>query len=257
MIGDLIQILLLCVCVVLCFRYARRAEDKLWLIYSALSASALLISDLYYLTHSFLLEGIRIPFAANDIADFGFFLLLSTSLNTAIGSDRRKRLPVYIGAAVFAAANVALWIAWSGEWLRDLLGGVSFGWFICTAIHSVYYTKALSRWERAAMWTVSALLIAVQTAVFLVPLPLKGILDKSVATGLMGAGELLLLVRTGLALRRSGRANAALSLSFVCHCWGLICMYMSADPYYTVFSNLCTLSILLTLLAIRKKVKSA
>ena len=257
MIGDLIQILLLLVCVVVCFRYARQAEDKLWLIFSALAASAMLISDVYYLTHSFLLEGIRIPFAANDIADFGFFLLLSTALNSAIGAGRRKHLPVFIGAAVFAAANVALWIAWSGEWLRDILGGFSFGWYVCAAIRSVYLTEALPRRERTFLWAVSALLIAVQTAVFFAPEPLKGILDKSAATGLMGVSELLLLVRTVLALRRPGLTDAALSLSFTGFCWCCLSMYMSAVPLYDVFSYLCTLHILLMLLAIRKKVKTA
>ena len=34
-------------------------------------------------------------------------------------------------------------------------------------------------------------------------------------------------------------------------------MYMSADPVYTVFSNLMTLHLLLMLLAVRKKVREA
>ena len=257
MIGDLLQILLLLVYVILCFRYARQKEDKLWLIYAALSAATLMISDLYYLVHSYLLEGARVPFAANDIADFGFFLLISTTLSSAINADRKSLPLVTAGAAVFAAANICLWIGWSGEWVRDLLGGVSFGWFLCAAIYSVYLTEALPRRERAAMWILSALLIGVQTAIFFVPEPLKGILDKFAANGLMGAGEILFLVRTGLALRPSGRTDSALSLSFTGFCWCCLSMYMSAVPVYYVFSNLGTLHILLMLLTIRKKVKTA
>ncbi len=257
MIGDLLQILLLLVCVTVCFRYARQEEDRLWLIFAALSAAALMISDLYYLVHTFLLEGVRIPFAANDIADFGFFLLLSTCLSSAVGADRRRFPLVFAAAALFAAANICLWIVWSGEWLRDILGGLSFGWFICTVACALYLTDALVRRERIAMWILCALLIGAETASVFAPAPLNSVLETPVATALMGAGELLLLVRTILALRPSGRSGAALSLSFSGFCWSSVCMYMSAEPWYYVFSGLCTLNILLMLLAIRKKVKTA
>ena len=257
MIGDLLQILVLFACVVICFRFARREKDNLYLIYCALASAAMMISDVYFLVHSFLLEGVRIPFAANDIADFGLFLLLSTALISAVGLNGKRMPLVTAAAAVFAAANICLWIGWSGEWLRDTLGGLPFGYFVCAVIRSVYLTESMSRGDRTAMWVLSALLIGIQTATFFVSPPLKTVLEEPLATALMGVGELLLLVRTALALRRSGRADAALSLCFAGFCWSLLSMYMSAGVLYDVFSNLCTLHILLTLLAIRKKVRSA
>ncbi len=255
MISDLLQILLLLIFVIVCFRYARQEEDNLSLIYAALSATTLMISDIYYLIHSLLLEGTRIPFAANDIADFGAFLLLSATLNTAIGADRKALPSVMAGASVFAAANICLWIGWSGEWLRDILGGLAFGYFLCTVIRSVYLTEAMTRWERAAMWAFSTLLIAAEAASFFEPLGIA--MDTTAATILMAAGALLLLARIFPVLLRTERADAALSLCFTGCCWSYVCMYMSADIRYAVFSNLCTLHFLLILLAIRKKVKSA
>ena len=84
--------------------------------------------------------------------------------------------------------------------MRDILGGLSFGYFICVCIRSVYLTHAMSRWERVLMWVVSSLLIAAETGTFFVPAGPKALLD-GIGTALMLAGEALLLVRLLLALR--------------------------------------------------------
>ena len=138
MIGDVLQVLVLLAVVIGYFHLARRAENNLYLIFAALSTATLMISTVYYVTHSFLREGMRVPFAANDIADFGTFLLMSAALRSALGTGKGRLRGVMLGAAAFAVANVCLWICWSGEWVRDILGGLSFGYFICVCIRSVY-----------------------------------------------------------------------------------------------------------------------
>ncbi len=256
MIGNLLQVLVLLGLLIVCFRYARHTEENLWLIFTALSFATLMLSTLYYLAHTYLREGMRVPFAANDIADFGSFLLFSTALRSALGLPRRGMAGVTAAAAIFAAANVCLWIGWSGEWVRDILGGLSFGWFLCVCIRSVYFTGALGRRGRAALWAVSAVLTALQTAIFFVPAALKGPMDWG-ATALMGAAELWLLMRILPALRPERSAEAALSLTFTGYCWNCVCMYMSAGIPYDVFANLMSLHLLLILLAVRKKVREA
>lgn len=254
MIIDLIQVVVLFISVIICFRYARRTEDNLYLVFSALSAVTLMLSTLYYLAHSILLEGVRVPFAANDIADFGTFLLISAALNTAVGANWRKLHLITAAAAIFAAANVFLWISWSGEWLRDILGGLPFGIFICSCVRSIYLTGAMKRWERSCMWTLCFLLTAVETVSLYLPGTGKTVME-TIGAALMGVGALLLLVRIFLQLRSGRSANAAVALSFSGFCWNSICMYMSADPVYSVFSGLCILNFLLILLSIRKKVR--
>ena len=257
MIGELVQILVLLVCVVVCFRYARQREDNLFLIFTALSFAALLLSEVYYFAHTHLREGMRVPFAANDIADFGTFLLLGTALSAALGRPRRSLPGVTAAALFFAAANVALWIAWSGEWVRDIFGGLSWGWFLCVCFRSFYQTEALRRGERIALWAVCALLTAMQAANFFIPTAqLYVILDRG-ATALMASAEIWLLARTLWAVLRSRNVEKALSLSFSCCLWTTVAMYMSAGVPYEIFGNLLPLSLLLTLLALRKKVKAA
>ena len=251
MIDDLVQVALLIASLAVFFRYARQTEDNLWLIFTAFAFAAMLLSDLYYTAHTILREGMRVPFAANDIADFGAFLLMSVALSAAVGTERGKWRAVTAAGVVFALANIALWIGWSGEWVRDLFGGVPFGAFICVCFRSLYQTKALRRGERIALWTVCTLLIALQTATFFV---WKTQLDMA-AYLLMAAAELLLLVRTGLALRPGRSAAAAMSLSFTGYLMICVFMYMSDGIPYAIFSNLATLHLLLILLAARKKVR--
>ena len=255
MIGDLCQILVLLILVIVCFQYARRTEDSLFLIFTALSFATMMLSDLYYLAHSYLREGMRVPFAANDIADFGGFLLMSTALSSAVGKPRNWRPGVTATALAFAAANVALWIGWSGEWVRDILGGLSYGWFICVCLNSLYQTEALRCGERIALWAACALLITTEAATFFVPAALKAPLHAG-ATAVMSAVELWLLALILLSLRRDRSVEAALSLSFTGCMWTTLSMYMSEGVAYSVFTNLFTLHYLLILLAVRKKVKA-
>ncbi len=256
MIGELAQVLLLLACLVVCFRNARRTEDNLFLVFIALSFASMLFSDVYYSTHLYLREGMRVPFAANDIADFGAFMLIGTALSTALGRPREKLTSVMAASLVFAAANVALWIGWSGEWVRDIFGGLSWGWFLCVCFRSLVQTGSASRGERTALWALCALLIAFQAGTFFVPEKQRLLLDGA-ATALLGAAEVWFLLRTVLSLRQGQGADRALSLSFTGYLWATVALYMSAGLPYDIFSNLVTLHLLLILLAVRKKVKAA
>lgn len=256
MIGELTQVLLLLVSVVVFFHYARRTKDNLYLIYFVLAFATIMLSAVYYSTHLYLREGMRVPFAANDIADFGAFLLLGTALITALGRPRRRLTGVTVAAVLFAAANVALWIGWSGEWVRDILGGLSWGWFLCVCFRSLVQTEAVGRGEQAALWALCALITALQAATFFVSERLRVSMDLA-ATLLLAAGAAWLLVRILLALRQGRSPDKALSLSVTGYLWVTVCMYMSAGLPYAIFANLATLQQLLILLAVRKKVKAA
>ena len=256
MIGDILQCLLLFFIVVVCSRYALRTENNLFLIFAALSAATLLLSTLYWVAHSLLREGMRIPFAANDVADFGTFLLLSASLYSAVGTGRGRLPGVTAAAAAFALVNIGLWIGWSGEWLRDILGGIAFGYFVCVCVRSVYLAEALERGWRIALWAISWIAVAVEAAGFFVSAEQCAALWK-VGTVVLLLGEILLLIRTLLSLRAGCSAEASMSLSFICFCWSSVAMYMSEGAAYTFFSALSSLHMLLMLLSIRKKVKAA
>ena len=80
----------------------------------AFAVASVLLSNLYWLAYDILRPGTRMPFAANEIGEWALFLLLGAALNTQ--SERMNAKREMLFAALFTAANAALWIAWSGEW---------------------------------------------------------------------------------------------------------------------------------------------
>ena len=72
-------------------------------------------------------------------------------------------------AALFTAANVALWIAWSGEWIQDILTGVAFGYFLCSLTARIKQAVGFPAWKRRILGVSCLALITVLTAIFFVP----------------------------------------------------------------------------------------
>ena len=252
--AELVQIALLLLSLILGFRYARRTERNLYLIFYAMAMAAFLCSDLYWFAHMELQDGLRVPFAADDIADFGLFLLLGSSLGAAM--ERRERpLGVTVVAALFAAANVALWIGWSGEWLRDLFGGVAYGYFLVVTAQTLVTTGALLRWEKLTFPALCVLIVAAMALTILGPEEVRGPMDL---TGyvLLFAVLAWTLLRALVSLR-SANADRTLAICFAAFAWTTVAMYMSDGVWYMVAAHLTDLDLLLMLLAVRKKVRAA
>ena len=155
-------------------------------VFFAFAMACALLSNLYWLAYDILRPETRMPFAANEIGEWALFLLMGASL----GAD-----PVpgalhieAVCAALFSAAsaalwalfmvcNTALWIAWSGEWVQDILTGAAYGYFICRLLVRIRREGVFSGWEWVVLAAVCPVLIAAQAAIFFVPLALKRPLD--------------------------------------------------------------------------------
>ena len=250
--STLLQLGVLLLALMFGIRWAFRTERSLYLVFYAMAMCAYFCSDLYWAAHDLLRDGVRVPFAANDMADFGSFLLISSALNAAV-ERRRPPVGLTVAAVLFSAANVALWIAWSGEWVRDLFGGLAFGCFVCACAHSLHLTEALRRWEWWALALLCLALPLIEAASILYPA--SRVLLENLGYGLMYLAEAWFLFRQLRALCADTDPDKALSLCFSSFCWCSVAMYMSSDTPYLIHSNLLTLLFILMLLAVGKKVK--
>lgn len=212
----------------------------------------MVLSNLYWLAYGLLRPDTRMPFAANEIGEWAMFLLLSAALNSALGDRFGSAGREMLCAAAFTAASVALWIAWSGEWMQDVLTGVTFGWFLCTAARAIKLTDALSRRERRALGGTAALLIAAQAATFFVPASLKFPLEL-LGYALMLSGMALFLAK----LLRAHRPDAGLALSAAGFAWSVSSMYMSEGYYYLAALASAMALLLFLLRAVRREVEAA
>jgi len=195
---------------------------------------SLLLSDLYWITFDLLYPNTRLPLAVNEISELAAFLLLSSALNKTLREpfgDARREL---ICAGFFALAGIALWIAWTGEWLQDIVGGIAYAWFVLCSVRAAKLTGAMSRKEWCVLGISSLLLVLGETAVFFVPEPWAKALDDA-CYALMTLGTLFFLVLLVRERKRGARPDVLLSLSCTGMAWSVSSMYMSDEPYYFIF----------------------
>ena len=216
---------------------------------------AMLINITYWIAYDFIRPGTRMPLAANEIGEAAAFLLLASALSTAVPSDGMRRTKEMIGTVVFAAANVALWIGWSGEWIQDILAGVVLGYLLCVVVRSALQTDAFSRKEWIAILAGSALLIAAQAGTFFAPAPMDRILDL-LGYCLLFAGLIWFMVKSFLSLQRGGDIKRSTALAFAAYAWGTCTIYMSAGAWYLAGTAMICVTLLLMLAAVKAGVMS-
>ena len=207
---------------------------------------SLLFVSIYWFTYSLMRPGTRLPFAVNEIGEMAIFLLLSAMLETVF-RDRKKPAKKEVAfTAVFVAASVALWIAWTGEWIQDILGGAAFGYFFCVCVRALKQTDALRRVEWLMLGGLLTANIAGETALFF----LSGVTKKTVdliCYGIMFSVILFLLAKNILRAARGADARGNLALSCAAYIFSLSTMYMSEGWFYNAATvcNLITLPIML------------
>lgn len=222
----------------------------------AFAIASVLLSDIYWLVYGLLRPDTRMPFAANEIGEWAFFLLLGASLTTRRPIRFRDAAPQIVCAVLFSAASAALWIAWSGEWVQDILTGASFGYLLCAIVSRIKRENAFS----GAMWRfcgiICAVLIAAQTATFFAPEPLAKPLDLF-CYALLFAGAAFFFVGALLSFGKSASPARCVCRTFAAFAWTVTALYMSSGAFYHAAMALTTLSIFLMYLALRKEVRAA
>lgn len=190
-----------------------------------------LMSGLYWVAYDLLRPDTRMPFAANEFGEIGAFLLLASALNAVFRGHFAAARKEIVCAAAFAAACAALWIGWSGEWLEDVLIGLSFGYLLCCCVRSLKQSAALSRIEWGLLGAAAAVLLLAQGLTFLLPEPWRSAADYG-AYAVMYAVLVLGGVKLILALRRDQNRAAVFAISVFCFAWAISSMYMSTGIFY-------------------------
>ena len=217
----------------------------------AFAVASVLLSNLYWLAYDILRPSARMPFAANEIGEWAMFLLLGATINAQ--SERLTAKREVFFAALFTAANAALWIAWSGEWVEDILTGAAFGYFLCSLVAQIRLAEVFPAWEWQLFGISCPVLVAAQAAIFFVPEPVKQPLDLF-CYGLLFAVAALLLIRAVRSLTGGGQSASTVLETFAAFAWISITLYMSSGWLYIAALLLATLCFPLMLLSLKKEV---
>ena len=254
LISVSIQIAVLAVLLGLTVRLVSESARNLTAVFLSFSFGLWLLADLYWLIYDLMRPESRMPFAANEIGEAAFFLVIAAMVNS--GFRRPTRLPMgfLAGSCLFAVSNAALWILWSGEIVEDIVVGAVFAWLYCSIVRSLRSEQALTGPEWIALGALCTALIVCQSLTFIVSEDIKNIPDLF-AYILLIAGAVFfacLFIRS----YKEKLAHVQMFLSFALVIWITTAKYMSGGNWYNLFLTLETPGIILWFLSVRKAVKA-
>ncbi|MBR3071579.1 hypothetical protein [Fibrobacter sp.] len=194
-----------------------------------LAMVSFLLSDLYWIAYDLLKPDTRMPIACNEIGECAIILLLSAGLDSLIG-DKKKIAGEIVFAFLFMGANIALWIAWSGEWFQDILFGIPYVYFLWVLIRGLRYRGCMTPKELLVASAACVFVLIMQIPLFVV----KGnlfFLSEIIGFGMMFA------VMAWLGVKSVRSKDFFVTASFFL--WTELSMFLTPDFYYdlAMFAN--------------------
>ena len=250
---DLLRALVLVFILLSTFRFIGHEKFTARIVFFTLAVACILLCDLYWLAYDILRPETRMPFAANEIGEWALFLLLGAALNSGKPIRFREAKWEMLCAVLFSAANAALWIAWSGEWVQDILSGLAFAYFLCALVSQIK-TEALfsvSHWRELGI--LCLLLVTGQASTFFISEEIRRHLDL-LCYVLLFTVALFLLARAVMVIRKNSDPAHGVCGSFIAFAWVMVTMYMSEGSFHAAAYGLSAICFPLMFLALKKEV---
>ena len=249
---TVLQMVLLGVLIFMVGRKLKNEGSSVILCFCMYALICILLNDLYWLASDILKPDIRIPYGAGDIADSGTFLLFAAMLEVIYKEEKIKYGIETLLVACFSVAVIILWIGWTDEWLKNIVGGITFAFFMWEVITAVKKSGALNRFEAVLLGILSYSVIAIMGLSQHVGEETRETLDNT-GNIILVAGMVLILVKIVFVFRESTKSKTAadakkmLAVNFLAVVWTLNATYMCEDPLYSIedFIYTCLLAMML------------
>lgn len=234
---------------------SKKSESMLAVLFTFCMVS-FLMSELYWTAYNLLRPDSRMPFAANEMGEWAFFLLMSAGVSSLFYQEHTKAKAEMVYVSLFCISNVVLWIAWSGEWIQDIITGLVLAYFMCTLAHGEKQIHLLSSAEKRMIFIVTSVLVIMQGSIFFAPASMKSVLDLGCYL-LMFSLILMFLSKTVFLMRSSAAPRDKICMSFIAFAWGTISMYMSEGNWYNAELVINIILLLFMLKAVKQEVYRA
>lgn len=252
-IFDLIRAAVLLGILIATIRLIISKKDSIREIFFALAIVSILLSDFYWLAYDTLRPDIRMPFAANELCEWATFLLLGACLTSRYSLKFRWNKLQLICTTLFVAGNAALWYGWSGEWLQDIMTGLSFGYFLLTVITLLKQEEAYKPYQWAHLGLDCLILLSAQATIFFVPEPYKRPIDLC-CYGILFATAIAFIICAIISLKKDKKPAKSVSHAFAAFAWIVVTMYQSNSYFYHAAMLLSALCFVLMFLSLKKEV---
>lgn len=228
-VSTVVQVVVLVVVVAKSNRLMKNGGNVLFPFFFVLAMLSYLLSDVYWIAYDFLKPDTRMPMACNEIGECAMILLLCAGLETELRD--KKIIPREISFAVFfMGANIALWIAWTGEWFQDILFGIPYVYFFWLLIRGLRSRCSMTSKELWLAAVTGMVVLAMQIPLLMV----KGVLVEPTKAACF---VVMLALMVWLGFKSFRRKDFFVSATFFL--WTELSMFLSPDIYYYIayFAN--------------------
>lgn len=221
-ITTILQSIVLVVIIAKTVRLMNNGKNEFLPFFFVLAMSSFLLSNMYWIAYDVLKPDTRMPIAANEIGECAMILLLSAGLDVVL-KDKKKIFGEIVFAILFIGVNIALWIAWSGEWLQDVLFGIPYIYFLWLLIRGMRSRGVLARKE---LWL--AAVMGVSVLILQIPLLyVKGFLFESIKVAFF---VVMFALMAWLGVKSFRSKDYFMTLTFFL--WTELSMFLTSGVYY-------------------------
>ncbi|WP_173474160.1 hypothetical protein [Fibrobacter succinogenes] len=221
-ITTILQSIVLVVIIAKTVRLMDNGKNVFLPFFFMLAMTSFLLSNMYWIAYDVLKPDTRMPIAANEIGECAMILLLSAGLDVVL-KDKKKIFGEIVFAILFIGVNIALWIAWSGEWLQDVLFGIPYIYFLWLLIRGMRSRGVLARKE---LWL--AAVMGVSVLILQIPLLyVKGFLFESIKVAFF---VVMFALMAWLGVKSFRSKDYFMTLTFFL--WTELSMFLTSGVYY-------------------------
>ena len=254
--GNIISVLSLIITVSIIILSAKKlteTNNKVLSVFFTFAMVSYFMSEVYYFAYNLLIPDTRMPFAANEIAEASMILLLCAVLETTLGRERKINLPALIFSTVFIGVNIALWILWSGEWIKNTIFGLPYIYFLYLLIKGVMKTKAASGKEIVIAIVLSVCILAGESIAPAMNDTVRPIIEISCYPFMYILWILICIKAIGMLRKEDKNRGEAVYLSFTLHIWTMLLMFMSSGIFFNIANIMYMLVLPLMYLSFKKE----
>lgn len=249
----LLQAVILIPVVFYAARLMKNGENGIFASFFTFAMISFLLSVFYCLIFCILRPEERMPFAVDEIAECAMLLLLSAGLEAISGKRKKWMLGAFLFTIFYMGVTIVLWIAWSGEWVQDVVFGLPYVYLAYLLIRGLEYVRA---WDTDAEKIFAA---SVSMGILLVQAVML-ILAEGTAWNVLNLGSYAIMYaftawmcwKNYRSLRDQSYGERTLYLSLTLFFWTILMTYMSDEFYYDISLGINTLTIPVMLIAVKR-----
>ena len=194
---------------------------------------SLVIEAVYWIAYNFIRPDIRMPFSAEKIADSATILLLGSAL-VNIFPSKKLNIGAFCYSVIFVAINISLWIAWSGEWIQDIVFGLPYIYILYVIIFRAWDEKTIKKHE-VIVSLVATTIIFLLCYTGIIYTDLDFVINACIYTvQFMFTAWVIITDYMTVLGKNGGPASRRLHVSLLCFLWTCFALYMCGGIYYDI-----------------------